>query len=553
MFVRLKSTSNKQIKQVQIVESYRKNGEPRQRVLYSCGKAFIGEELDNLIQMAELKKVKMQQEVQTSLLSPEETVRITMESKRRKEETKAKCNPLDLKEEQRVSMGIYEVYGELYQQLGFDKLFSSRRKVAKRNLFHITMARIANPQSKRASVMDLSSKFGVHLNLQSVYRMMDAIDDNFIEKLNKLAYKQAKKIQPDGITCTLYDCTSLYFESFKEDELKRNGYSKDNKFNQPQVLLSLLSTSEGLPIGYELFSGNTYEGHTLDSTINKLKKKYKIQKIIIAGDAGMLNKKNIQKLEDEGIEYVLGAKIKSMTKEIRKKIINTKRYKDAAKNDLLYDKIRRINLAGDKDLIVSYSEKRAKKNRKDREKNVEKLKTKLSKNKNPKEAISNYGYKKYLDLVGKSKIVLNEDKIKEDEQWDGLFGVISNIKDMSNDDILGIYHRLWKIEECFRVTKHDLRVRPIFHWTPQKIKAHIAICFMALVLVKNLSYMVSMRYENMSVERIRRELDSSQATMFRDMKTGRRYSIPSKATEWAEKIYNLVGVKISKQGFKIVD
>lgn len=117
----------------------------------------------------------------------------------------------------------------------------------------------------------LEENFGISISLDKVYRMMDKIDDKAIEKLNDLTYKNTLNLFEEKLNLLLYDCTTIYFESFEEDELRRNGYSKDCKYNQPQVLLGLLVITEGIPVGYRVFPGDKYEGHTLNSDNKRIK------------------------------------------------------------------------------------------------------------------------------------------------------------------------------------------------------------------------------------------------------------------------------------------
>ena len=146
--------------------------------------------------------------------------------------------------------GIHEVYGEIYQQLGMDKLLPRYRYKASHDaLFHCVMARIANPDSKRGSVKTLAEDFGVDLNLEKVYRMMDQLDDQRVGRLKHCVAQQSQSLLKEPLDVLFFDCTTLYFESFTEDDLKQNGYSKDCKFNQPQVLLALMVSKEGLAGG----------------------------------------------------------------------------------------------------------------------------------------------------------------------------------------------------------------------------------------------------------------------------------------------------------------
>ena len=144
-----------------------------------------------------------------------------------------------------------------------------------------------------ATVSDLAENFGIGLSLPSVYRMMDLIDEKVIESIQRKAYHAAQGLFSEPIRVAFYDCTTLYFESFIEDDLKQKGYSKDMKFNQSQVLLALLVTEGGLPIGYEVFEGSKYEGHTLKEAIEKIEKKYRIKEITFVADSAMFSKKRI--------------------------------------------------------------------------------------------------------------------------------------------------------------------------------------------------------------------------------------------------------------------
>ena len=201
--------------------------------------------------------------------------------------------------------------------------------------------------------------------------------------------------------------------------------------------------------------------------------------------------------------------------------------------------------------VVSYNMKRARKDKYDRDIAINKLVKKLEKTKNPESLISNYGYKKFLNLKGDCKIELNEEKIKAEEAWDGLHGVMTNMKAESVSFILSQYKNLWKIEETFRISKHDLKMRPIYHYTENRIKAHIAICFIALCCVRNLEYRISKQQTKLSVKRIRDELLSYQASILKDISTDKKYCIPSVITEEVRKIYRVIGVNITNSPFEL--
>ena len=554
MFVRIKTSPNSPKKAVQIVESFRDGNKVKQRIVRHVGTALNDNELERMQELAEHIKASMEQDSQPGLFPPEDIAEIAIQARNRQTDEPLPVDLKNIREQQRTVVGIHEVYGKVYQEIGFDKVFPNpkRKPAAVKNLFHIVMGRIANPISKMATVMDLSENFGIELSLPSVYRMMEQMDDIVVSNIQHLAYRSACGIFKQGINILFYDCTTLYFESFIEDDLKENGYSKDMKFNQPQVLLALLVTEHGLPIGYEVFPGSQYEGHTLVKAISKIEEQYRVKDIIFVADSAMLIEDNLQLLDRIGKRYIVGARLKNISEKDQAKVLDKSDYHKLSKTGDKYEySIKEINLKGRR-LIVSYNEQNAKKDAFDREKSIERLLAKLKKKETkPTDLISNFGYKKYLQLIGEATVEVNQEKIERDKQWDGLHGVITNHPDLTPEQIIQQYHGLWQIEQCFRVSKHDLKIRPIFHWTPQKIKAHIAICFMALTCARYLHYRIKTQYTALSEQRIRQLLLFQQISILKDQQSKTLYGVPSPIKQDTKKIYQIMGLKISDVPFRI--
>ena len=613
MFVRVKSTPNSPRKSVQIVENSRVNGKVKQRIIKHIGIAMDDAELEELKSLANSIKIKLELDLQLPLYSVDEIEKLQTDiTTKKKEQTPLSLpldndlktpslnifdasnrddysiNLLDIQEEDRVIKGIHDIYGKLYDELGFHKVLASpARNISSVNaLKEIVLARVANPDSKRGSVLNLEENFGVKLNLGSVYKMMDKIGDKEVFKLNQLVYSKTKELFKDKIDVVYFDATTLYFESFSEDEFKKSGYSKDNKFNQPQVVLALLVTKSGLPIGYKAFSGDTFDGHTLIPVLQEVQEYYDIDKVVFVADSGMFSANNLREFDKihnpflfqytqyswsamtaekltlkeyqkqfiafnkkSNITYIVGARIKNMPKILKEQITDMKNYKQL--NDDI--KVATFDYQGKK-LLVSYSSKRAAKDRYEREKGIQKLRDKLIKNKSVKTHLSNQGYKKYLQLQESTNeekksscnisITLNEEKIKEDAIWDGLKGIVTNNGDLTNEELIHQYSNLWQVEESFRITKHDLKIRPIYHWKPQRVKAHLAISFMAYTLVRHLEHRVRLQYIKLSPEKIRQILLSIQVSILYDTKTKKRFAMPSKISNDAKKIYNLMEVPL---------
>ena len=625
MFVRVKSTPNSPRKSVQIVHSHRIGGKVKQRIVKHVGVALDDEQLEELKSLANSIKVKLELDEQLPLYTVDEIEKLKKYEKKPSTKTTSKkeklvkavnshelninredydVNLLDILEEDRVIKGIHDIYGKLYNELGFDKVIKNpaRNVASAKALKEIVLSRVANPDSKRGSVTNLEENFGVILNLNTVYNMMDKIGDNEILKLNKLVYDKTKALFKDKIDIVYFDATTLYFESFTEDTgdnaIKKNGYSKDGKFNQPQVVLALLVTKSGLPIGYKAFSGDTFDGHTILPALQEVQEYYDIDNVIFVADSGMFNKTNLaefdkiynpflfkytqykwnKKISDtnnkqtlldynyqykefnksSNITYIVGARIKNMSKTIKEQILDMSQYKDI--ND--DTKVATFKYQGKK-LLVSYSAKRARKDKYDREKGIQKLRDRLQKTSSVKSQLSNQGYKKYLQLEQMDtnkdnnkkscdiSITLNEDKINEDAAWDGLKGIVTNNENLLNEELIHQYANLWQVEESFRITKHDLKIRPIYHWKPSRIKAHLAISFMAYTLVRHLEHRVRLQYIKLSPEKIRQILLSIQVSVLYDTRTNKKFVLPSKISNDAKKIYKLMDVPISSKPYML--
>jgi len=542
MFVRIKRTPNSPKTAVQIVESVRLGPKVSQKIVRHIGYALDEQEITQLKMLAEMIKIKLESGNQQLLFPPEDLARLQKRSAPTYPDNKYIVNVKELYEHSRVITGIHDIYGALFDQLGYADIFENptQQKKLVETFRHVVLARIANPKSKLASVSMLEENFGVTLNLQYVYRMMDHLDEKTIEKLNEITYQNTLSLFGEKIDIIFFDATTIYFESFNSDELRDMGFSKDLKFNQPQVLLCMMVTKKGMPIGYKVFPGNIYEGHTLIPMLNDLKKRYAIDKVIFVADSGIFNKENIEELEKSKFEYIVGAGLKNLSDKLKEKILNRKHYQG---NDEFRVACFEDNTG--KKIVVSYKADRARKDAYERDKAVDRLKKKLENKKNPKEYLANYGYKKFLKVDGNSHIELDEKKIEESKLWDGLHGVITNAQNISDREILQQYSNLWHIEESFRITKHDLKVRPIFHWNSSRIKAHLAICFTAYVLVRHLEYRVRLQYKKISIEKIRQLLIEVQTSILYHLKNNLCFALPSHISQEAKKIYQIMKVSRS--------
>lgn len=368
------------------------------------------------------------------------------------------------------TIGPELIFGALFDRIGFNAV--------KDELFrHVTIARLAYPVSKLKTIDYLWRYQGREISVYAVYRFMDKLHHRYKEEVEAISYRYTKD-RLKSISVVFYDMTTLYFESEDEDDLRKVGFSKDGKFQHPQILLGLLVGEQGLPIGYDIFEGNTFEGHTLLPTLNKIQQKYGFDKPVVIADAGLLSKQNLTNLSQQEYHFIIGARLKNEKTNLRQRIL-CKRVGMQDGDSFVIQKSNGVRL------IVAYSDKRAKKDAANRERGVRKLRARLKSDRLTKEHIGNRGYNKFLILSGATTLSIDEEKIKEDARWDGLKGYLTNTL-MTASAIIDKYKHLWQIEKAFRISKTDLKVRPIFHHQRKRIEAHICIAFVAYTIYKEL-------------------------------------------------------------------
>jgi transposase len=376
------------------------------------------------------------------------------------------------------------IFGRIYDYIGLNAI--------KEELFrHLVIARLAFPLSKLKTVEYLYRYQGVQLEINSVYRFLDKLNSKLKEQVEQIIFNHTKKVLGGNIGVVFYDMTTLYFEASDEDDLRKTGFSKDGKHQNPQIFLGLLVASGGYVIGYDIYEGNTYEGDTLIPFIENISSKFELNRPVVIADSGLLSKKNIEALEDSGYEYILGARIKNEKDSVKRQILN-QNYSDGDILSISKDNNRR--------LLVSYSAKRAKKDAYNRERGLKRLEKKVKTGKLTKSSINNRGYNKFLKLDGEINIGIDYSKIEQDKQWDGLKGYITNTK-LSDQEVLNNYKDLWHIERAFRMSKTDLRIRPIYHRLKDRIEAHICISFAAYAIYKELERALRLNNSSLSVKK----------------------------------------------------
>lgn len=351
----------------------------------------------------------------------------------------------------------YDYLTKIYFQIGFDKIKNIVLK-------HFSMIRVLEPASKIKSIMLLKKYFDLNYKKTTVFRELQKLPA-LKEDVIKIAIKYAQNNLHFDFSLVFYDVTTLYFETHQSDDFRANGFSKDNKINQPQILIGLIVNEVGFPIYYDIFKGNTFEGKTIIPVIKTIKKKYQIANFTVIADAGMLSAANLLELNKQNINYVVGYRMGKLNIDEVREIageLNRIDKKIIKKDDVLFE----------------YSIKRAKKDKSDNDKQIKKAEYYLS---NPSKATKRA---KFLENVNKKLFKLNEKLIEKHRLLEGLKGYKTNINNLSNELLIARYKDLWKIEQSFRIAKSDLEARPIYHRKKVSIEYHILIVFIALCMAR---------------------------------------------------------------------
>lgn len=554
MYIRVTGTPNSPRRAVKVVESIREGFTVRQVIVKHIGIASDESEIDKLKQLGQEfiahEQLRREQASDQLRLFADETPKERLEAIQNQPVKKRGRKPLsrledltdsetvilkNLVEEQRIIEGLHEIGGHVFAQLGYDKILSGKKQVEL--LRDIVLMRIVNPGSKFKAQRLLATQFARSHDLDAIYRMMDKLFPK-IGEIKAKTFQRAQKIIPESIDILFFDCTTLYFESTDTDDLRRFGYSKDHRFNTTQVVFALATNRDGLPLGYELFEGNKAEVGTLLACLDSWKNQFNIGSVCFVADRAMMSETNLASLEAQGHQYVVAAKLRSLSDELKSQILSEHNYNATLLGDELawtgefsYKKRR---------LVVSYKKSRAKRDANLREQMLNKIDKTLGLEGNTQKLITNQGVKKYTKTEA-SKTVLDEVKIAEDMAWDGLHGIITNIKDASHATIISRYARLWKIEESFRLNKHTLSMRPIYHFKTERIQAHIALCYMAFSVVRHMEYIVNLT-QKISPQFILEELMEVQSSILRDTVTGKQYRMPGRFSQTASKIYKAFSV-----------
>jgi transposase len=485
VFIRRKLSKNKDgsIREyLQVVESKRINGKPRHVVLLSLGNIrnqAVQQMRDNLI---------------TTLAATSEKLEILNLEK-------------DVAADWSKSFGLGLIFERLWKESGLQAIFESELKTIEvefsiaQAIFNMVLNRLSEPCSKRALGLWQEQSYNVpHFELHQYYRAMDYL----IEKkqlLEQQVFTQMRDLFCQSLDIVFFDTTSLVYFGEEDPEAKiireqkqakkkqankitndnqkpapllARGFSKDHRSDLPQIIVGVLMSKEGIPLAHEVFPGNSNDVSCFKEIINQVSKKYPIGKVILVGDRGMICQKNLDFLHEKNLEYILGYRMRTIPKKDRPWVL-TKADLKKIRDDLEWKEV----TYNDQRLLVCHNPERAILDAERREDILDRIRSKI-KDGSILSVVDNPHYKRFLKIQGKAP-KLDLEAIERDATYDGMYVLTSNTK-LTGSQIIETYKGLWQVEHAFRSLKTELEMGPIYHWKDDRIRAHVMICFLALVL-----------------------------------------------------------------------
>lgn len=433
----------------------------------------------------------------------------------------------------------YTALSKIYHELGIHTFLNNRQRHSKEKfdantiMKMLVFSRLLAPASKKSSFDNREMFFEkTNYSLDDVYRCLSFLT-KYNEKLQIWMNHKIKENYGRDTNLIYYDVTNYYFESDEQDGFKMKGVSKEHRPN-PIVQMGLFMDNKGLPITFELFSGNTNDCLTYRPNFGRIKKQFDLGRVISVADKGMTTGDNIWYTINTPTKdgYVFSMSVRGADKEMKSYVLADDGYQwlgtEYKRKSRLYPRTilvttttgKKMKKVVDEKQVVFWSEKYAKRAKADREAALAKARD-LAAHPGSYNRATSYGASKYIKkvtydkdsgeiLTGESILDIDEAKIREEEALDGYYVLLTSELGESDDRIIDIYRGLWKIEESFKVTKSELEARPVYVWTKDHIEAHFLTCFVALTIVRILEMKLNGKY---SVRKILESLSRSECSL----------------------------------------
>jgi transposase len=454
----------------------------------------------------------------------------------------------DLLAKETKEYGAPLIFRRLFSELGLaeilDHYSSSHNHLfnVQGAVFAMVLNRILAPSSKLRVYEWLQEIYDCDLQglkLQHFYRTLDFLDQHK-EKIEDSLFEKVKNLFSLSLDVVFYDTTSIYFEGKGPNGLAKKGFSRDNHPEDNQVVIGILLSGEGVPIGCEVFPGNMYDSKTLKRALSTLSHRFRIRRIIFVADRGMVSEENLSLIEKEGYEYIVGVKMRRL-KRVKDKVLSTRgRYRRLENNlqvkEAIVDETR---------YVICYNPLEKEKDQKDREEIIEHLKEKIRTGYLGKVLT---GDAKRFCKIETRKILIDQEKIQNEARYDGKY-VLQTTTDLSSEEVARAYKNLWMIEHAFRDLKDIFKIRPIFHWTSSRVKGHIFVCFLAFLLTVSLQRRLSEIEVKESVWKIIRDVSRVKAVIV--YVKDQAYLLRTELKGLAHKAFRAVSLRVPSQVQKL--
>jgi len=517
----LRSDKKKSGTYLRIIESYKEGGRSKHRTLYSLGKLedYTVEQIERIAKkLLSLVGLDLSDIVGGSFV-----------------------------ELGRFNYGYAMVIQKLWKTFNMSRLvrkasFHNRVQFDwERVLMLLISERMNDPCSKRQVYFNQQEYLGFGeepIALQHFYRTLDVLSSSE-EVVKKHLFSQQRNLFTTVLDVVFYDVTTLYFDSHQEKEgaLRQKGYSKDGKAHKTQIVLGLMVDKSRNPISYQIYQGNTYEGGTMMDALKKMQAQFTIDRVVVVADSAMIDKANRDFMIAKEIDYIIGDSIKILGKEITSKLLDRKAHKAIKGRSLESFSYREVNYKGRR-IICTYSDKRARKDKHQRQLLIDKAKKWLEQPSKYKQ-VKKRGAGRFIQTSDKgTPIALDQTKIEQDAKYDGFKAIATSTK-LEVEDILSKYSDLFEVEHSFRALKSQLEIRPVFHWTDARIRGHICMCFIAYTFINHLKNITELQYRP-----IIKTMDQMQVSKIHDKKTNKYFYLRAKITDNQEVIIHKLKLKV---------
>jgi hypothetical protein len=347
------------------------------------------------------------------------------------------------------------------------------------------------------------------------------------------------------IDLVFFDTTSIYFEGEGGQELGRHGKSKDHRPDLKQMVVGLALDLHGWPLCCELWPGNTADVTVLLPVVHRLRERFRVRRVCVVADRGMISAATMAALESEEMDcdYILGARMRSV-KEVRERVLADRgRYQEVTPErqraqDPSPLKVKEVLIEGRR-YVVCLNEEQRRKDAADRQAIVAQLRQQLRRG--DKALIGNQGYRKYLKAGAGERFTLDLAKVQEEARYDGKWVLQTNLADGPKLIALG-FKELWQVEDLFRTMKSILETRPIYHQRDETIRGHVFCSFLALLLKRALEQRLEEKGETWEWAEILRGLDNLQEVEAQFQ--GKRFVLRSQVLGQAHKAFRAAGVAL---------